>query len=275
MERSIQDRWKITTNAISPVHTASAVLPQGYFEDFDPFLLLMEDRFGYGAFDKHPHRGIETVTLVLNGEIDHFDSVTGSGDTLRAGDFQLMTAGKGVIHNESPAKDGHVHLLQLWLNLPRQHKMTAPRYQNLLASDVPHFHGENVHVKVYSGQSNGVRSPLSHYVPFDFLDVMMMSDSSISHSLPASYNGFIYVLEGEAQFGAEKVSASKGEVLWLGDAEGETSKITISTRTNTRFVLFAGEPIMEPIVARGPFVMNTEEEIKQAYSDYRTGEFLE
>ena len=274
MKRSIKNKWKINTNVVSPVHTANSVLPPGYFEDFDPFLLLMEDRFGYGAFDKHPHRGIETVTLILDGEIDHFDSVTGSGGTLKAGDFQLMTAGKGVIHNESPAKDGQVHLLQLWLNLPRQHKMTAPRYQNLLASDVPNFHGENVLAKVYSGHSNGVSSPLSHFVPFDFLDVTMMSDSSFSHSLPASYNGFIYVLEGEAQFGVEKVSASKGEVLWLGDAEGETSEITISTLTNTRFVLLAGEPIMEPIAARGPFVMNTEEEIKRAYSDYRTGKFL-
>jgi quercetin 2,3-dioxygenase len=274
LKRSIKGKWKVTTNVVSSVHTASAVLPQGYFEDFDPFLLLMEDRFGYGAFDKHPHRGIETVTLILDGEIDHFDSVTGAGGTLTAGDFQLMTAGKGVIHNESPAKDGRVHLLQLWLNLPRQHKMTAPRYQNLLASDVPNFLSQNVLVKVYSGQCNGVSSPLSHFVPFDFLDVTMMSDSSFLHGLPASYNGFVYVLEGEAQFGVEKVLASKGEVLWLGDAEGETSEITISTLTNTRFVLFAGEPIMEPIVARGPFVMNTEEEIKQAYSDYRTGKFL-
>ena len=135
--RDIKKTWTVNARRVSPIHTAGAILEPGHWQEFDPFLLLMEDQFSKGAFDFHPHRGIETITYIIDGRINHYDNATGAGGTLVKGDFQFMTAGKGVIHNESPEEGDNVHLLQLWVNLPRKHKMTEPRYQNMHAKDMP------------------------------------------------------------------------------------------------------------------------------------------
>ena len=118
--RDIKKTWTVNARRVSPIHTAGAILEPGHWQEFDPFLLLMEDQFSKGAFDFHPHRGIETITYIIDGRINHYDNATGAGGTLEKGDFQFMTAGRGVIHNESPEEGDNVHLLQLWVNLPRE-----------------------------------------------------------------------------------------------------------------------------------------------------------
>jgi quercetin 2,3-dioxygenase len=273
--RGIKKVWIVHERKISAVHRAGAVLEPGNWDDYDPFLLLMDDKFEKGAFDVHPHRGMETITYVIDGAINHYDNVSGEGGKLKRGDFQFMTAGRGVVHNESPEEGESVHLLQLWVNLPREHKMAEPRYQNIVKEDAPVRQEEGAFVRVYSGSSGSVVSNTLNYVPVLFVEIIIDSDASFSQDLPGSYNGFIYVLEGSGTFGENRVEATKGQALWLDDADSqEQSFIKITATDRLRFVLFAGAPLYEPVVARGPFVMNTEEEIVQAYADYRNGEFI-
>jgi redox-sensitive bicupin YhaK (pirin superfamily) len=273
--REIKKIWTVNEQKISPIHTAGPVLPPGPWKDYDPFLLLMEDRFEKGAFDIHPHRGMETLTFVIDGNINHYDSATGAGGTLEKGDLQFMTAGSGVVHNESPADGERVHLLQLWVNLPRKNKMVKPRYQNMHASDMPVRQENGALVRVYSGSSGDVVSNTLNYTPITFVEMTLEKGASIIQDLPGSYNGFIYVLEGSGTFGENKVEVKKGQAMWLGSAdEASRSGIQVSANEKLRLVLFAGEPLREPVVARGPFVMNTEEEIRQAYRDYQEGKFL-
>ena len=273
--RDIQKVWTVNERKVSDVHSAGAVLEPGYWEDYDPFLLLMEDKFEKGAFDVHPHRGMETVTFVIDGTINHYDSASGDGGKLQAGDLQFMTAGRGVVHNEAPADGERVHTLQLWVNLPRKDKMTAPRYQNMRAEDMPVRQEDGAIIRVFSGSSGDIVSDTLNYVPVTFVEMVMESGASVSQDLPGSYNGFVFILEGSGTFGENKVVAHKGQALWLGAADATNmSYINVSANEKLRLVLFAGEPIMEPVVSRGPFVMNTEEEIKQAYADYRNGVFI-
>jgi quercetin 2,3-dioxygenase len=272
--REIKKIWTVNEQKISPIHTAGPVLPPGPWKDYDPFLLLMEDKFEKGAFDVHPHRGMETITFIIDGNINHYDSATGAGERLEKGDLQFMTAGSGVVHNESPADGEKVHLLQLWVNLPRKYKMVKPRYQNMHAKDMPVRQENGALIRVYSGSSGDILSNTLNYAPVTFVEMVLEEGASISQDLPGTYNGYIYVLEGSGTFGENKVEAKKGQAMWLGSAnDGEMSSIHISANENLRLVLFAGEPIKEPVVAYGPFVMNTEEEIRQAYQDYREGKF--
>lgn len=272
--RNIKKVWTVSGRKVSDIHVAAPILEPGHWEDFDPFLVMMEDQFEKGAFDVHPHRGIETVSFIIDGSINHYDSATGDGGILRKGDLQFMTAGRGVLHNETPADGESVHMLQLWVNLPREHKMTEPRYQNMRAEDVPVRHENGALIRVYSGSSGDVVSNTLNYVPVTFVEMTIDSGASVTQDLPGSYNGFIYILEGSGQFGENKVEAKKGQALWLDSvAAEELSGIQVTANENLRLVLFAGEPLNEPVVARGPFVMNTEAEITQAYSDYRNGVF--
>jgi quercetin 2,3-dioxygenase len=272
--RDIQKVWTVQERKISAVHRAGAVLKPGHWEGYDPFLLLMEDKFEKGAFDIHPHRGLETITYVIDGTINHYDSVTGEGGKLESGDFQFMTAGRGVVHNESPEEGESVHLLQLWVNLPQKYKMVEPRYQNIHKEVAAVRYEEGALIRVYSGSSGSVVSNTLNYVPIIFVEMIIENGASISQDLPGSYNGFIYVLEGSGSFGEDNVQAKKGQALWLGAADLELSLIKVTATEKLRIILFAGEPLKETVVARGPFVMNTEEEIVQAYADYRNGKFL-
>lgn len=136
-DREIKKIWNVFERQVSDIHSAGAILEPGNWTDHDPFLLMMEDKFEKGAFDVHPHRGMETITFVIDGKINHYDSASGEGGTLEKGDLQFMTAGRGVVHNETPADGERVHILQLWVNLSRKNKMAEPRYQNLPAKDMP------------------------------------------------------------------------------------------------------------------------------------------
>ncbi|MGA5689798.1 pirin family protein [Cytobacillus pseudoceanisediminis] len=273
-KRKIASIRKVYLQEHSPIHAAGPVIEPGNWEKFDPFLLMMEDKFQKGAFDIHPHRGIETVTYVIEGAIEHFDSHSGEGGVLGPGDVQWMTAGSGVVHNEVPSEGITAHSLQLWINLPSGKKMTAPRYQNLKGSEVPVREEDGVIFKVFSGSSKGVVSPALNHVPVTMVEANMKKGAEASQDLPGSYKGFIYILEGSGVFGENEAYAAKGQVLELGDGGDAGSEIFIKAEEPLRFLLYAGEPVKEQVVARGPFVMNTEAEIRTAYKEYMEGTFL-
>lgn len=275
VQRDINRTWTVQHQQNSPIHIAGMVLDPNNMNEFDPFLFLAEDFFQKGTFDFHPHRGIETVTYVIDGKLDHFDNKAGKGELL-PGDVQWMTAGRGVIHIEDPAEGETVHSLQLWVNLPREHKMTEPRYQNLRSGDMPVREEAGAVIRIFSGSSGGVQSNTKNYVPVTMVEINLEPGATISQDLPGDFNGFMYILEGNGFFGKSKTEAKKGHVLSLSKGEkGQESEITIQAKEKLRVLLYAGRPLNEPIVARGPFVMNTEEEIRQAYRDYMDGKFAE
>lgn len=273
--RGISRVWKVSHRSPGrgPHIRQGFVLEPGHWEEFDPFLLLAEDWFQKGTFGDHPHRGIETVTVVLEGHLEHRDNHGGHG-LLGPGDVQWMTAGSGIVHAEEPVTGETVHSLQLWLNLPRAEKMTQPRYQDLSGDRIPARHVDGGRVRVFSGSSGEVTSSTLNHVPVTAVELLLDAGASVVQELPASYNGFLYVLEGSGQFGVDETPGEQGQVLWLGSAQGAAhSEITIRAERPLRAFLFAGEPLREPVVAYGPFVMNTEDEIRQAFADYRSGKF--
>ncbi|MCL6517853.1 MAG: pirin family protein [Alicyclobacillus sp.] len=248
------------------------VLEPGHWAEFDPFLLMAEDWFQSGTFDLHPHRGIETVTYVIEGHLRHFDNRNGSGE-LGPGDVQWMTAGRGVIHEEDPVPGETVHSLQLWVNLPRSEKMAEPRYQNLLAKDMPVRGVEGGWARVFSGSSGGVQAPTKNHVPVTMVDIHLDAGASFMQDLPGDYNGFLYVLEGRGRILADGTEGAQGQVLWLGRSDKAESRVTIEALESLHVLLYAGRPVREPVVAYGPFVMNTRQEILQAIEDYQNGRF--
>jgi redox-sensitive bicupin YhaK (pirin superfamily) len=273
-KRSIKKVRTAEINHISHKHKNSLILEQGRFQEYDPFLFLAEDWFERGSFDVHPHRGIETVTYIMEGKLEHYDSSTASKDELGPGDAQWMTAGRGVIHKEDPAPGETVHSLQLWVNLPAVDKMTEPRYQNLRSAGMPVRTEEGAVIRVFSGSSGSVTSSTQNVVPITLVEFTLEPGVTVKQDLPGSYNGFLYVLEGEGEFGSERTKGEQRQVLTLSRQEGiESSELEITANTKLRVLLYAGQPINEPIVASGPFVMNTEEQIRQAFEDYRNGKF--
>lgn len=240
----------------------------------DPFVLMAEDFMPHGAFGHHPHRGIETVTLVLEGAVEHYDSAGNEG-VLQAGDAQWMTAGRGVVHNESALPGSIAHTLQLWVNLPASRKMTKPRYQTLRGTTLPIRRETGVEVKVLSGRSGVAVSPTLNHVIVTALDMRIAPDAAFSEQLEAGVNAFILVLEGEARIGSSERSVRAGELAWLTrDDREERSVVAVAAGDRgCRALLFAGRPLREPVAFGGPFVMNTPSEIKQAYADFRSGRF--
>lgn len=272
--RGIRSVRNVVYEETSPTHKVGLVIEPGNWREYDPFLLMAEDFFQRGTFGMHPHRGIETVTYVIDGKLEHMDNRTGGG-VLLPGDVQWMTAGKGIIHTEDPAVGETVHSLQLWVNLPSDKKMSEPRYQNMRAQDMPVRYEEGASIRVFSGSSKGVKADTKNHVPVTMVEFILEPKATISQDLPGSYNGFLYILEGEGTFGSKNTAGKKGQVLWLGRGdEAEMSEIEIHAKEKLHVLLYAGQPIGEKVVARGPFVMNSEEEIAQAYKDYREGKFV-
>jgi redox-sensitive bicupin YhaK (pirin superfamily) len=274
-QRNIKKVWSAALNRISSGHSNSLILEPGHWEEYDPFLFLAEDWFGRGSFDVHPHRGIETVTYVMEGKLEHYDNKTEESDELLPGDAQWMTAGRGVVHKEDPAVGEQVHSLQLWINLPGHEKMTEPRYQNLRRGNMPVRTEEGARIVIFSGSSGGVHSDTKNVAPITMVEITLEPGITVKQDLPGTYNGFLFVLEGEGIFGREETKGAQRQALWLGSGEeGRPSEISVTATTRLRVMLYAGEPIREPVVARGPFVMNTAEQIRQAYQDYRDGKFV-
>lgn len=236
--------------------------------NLDPFLLL--DEFAVlapGGFPDHPHRGFETVTYMLQGKFAHED-FCGHKGIIGPGDLQWMTAGKGIVHCEMPATKELNHGLQLWVNLGSKDKLVEPRYQELKDKDIPRKTENGVTVKVIAGESMGVKSPVYTYTPTMYLDFTLEPKSKFTQPVPNNFNGFIYVLSGSALFGSKKFKGEAHHTLVLS----EGSELIFETEDSPcKFVLIAGKPHNEPIAQHGPFVMNTKDEIFQAFTDFQSG----
>jgi hypothetical protein len=252
------------------------VIGQPALPDLDPFLLL--DEFGsddpsayIAGFPNHPHRGFETVTYMLAGRMRHRDNAGNEG-LLGPGSVQWMTAGRGIVHSEMPEQDhGLMQGFQLWVNLPAKDKMTAPRYQDIPADSVPAADlGGGVTARVLAGEIAGVRGPVDPGATQPiFLDVALPAGAEATIPLPAGHNAFVYVYVGEASVGdpAERLPSGRIGVLSHGEA------VTLASGDGARLILVAGKPLGEPVAKYGPFVMNTEAELRQAVEDFRAGRF--
>ena len=244
----------------------------------DPFLMLdhfgSEDPVDYMAgFPWHPHRGIETVTYMLEGEVEHKDSMGNTG-VIKSGDVQWITAGSGIIHQEMPREyEGKMTGFQLWVNLPKTDKMTDPRYQDIPSSQIPVMKWKEISVKIIAGNFQGVVGPVREIVgkPL-FLDIAVPENTEQTLDIDKDHTVFVYVFEGSGFFNPKKekriqtgtmAKLVKGDQLFIG-----------SGNKPFRFLLIGGKPLREPIEWRGPIVMNTKEELYQAFEDFHHGSFV-
>jgi redox-sensitive bicupin YhaK (pirin superfamily) len=244
---------------------------------FDPFLMLDDFRSDrpedYRAgFPWHPHRGMETVTYMLEGEVEHGDSM-GHAGTVGAGGVQWMTAGSGILHQEMPRPvDGRMGGFQLWVNLPAASKLMDPRYQEFPADAIPTVRGDGVTVRVIAGEHGGARGPVTAIVAAPtYLDVALEPGATFEHPVPAGQNAFAYVFDGASAFGTAGAVARDGHSIRFGDGGPVRAE---AGPTGAQFLLVAGTPIGEPVAWRGPVVMNTDEELREAFRELRDGTFV-
>lgn len=258
--------------------------PQASFSDFDPFLLL--DEMGpmdlgpgqaKGAPD-HPHRGFETVTYMLSGEMQHKDS-QGRAGRLTPGDVQWMTAGAGVIHSEMPSAEftragGRMHGFQLWVNLPKRDKLMKPRYQEIPGAQIPKATTPDglVSVSVIAGEAMGKQAVIETRTPIIYLHYSIKPGGVATQQVSSTYNTFAFIVDGAGLFGAERERAKDGQmVLFAQDGDEVRIENPSDAKETLDLLLIGGMPLNEPIARYGPFVMNTEAEIHQAFEDYRRG----
>jgi redox-sensitive bicupin YhaK (pirin superfamily) len=244
----------------------------------DPFLLLDEfqsdDPNDYlSGFPDHPHRGFETVTYMIDGAMEHKDSV-GNRGRLGAGSAQWMTAGRGIVHSEMPKQErGLMWGFQLWVNLPRARKMIKPRYQDIAPARIPELDIQGARTRVVAGNAFGTTGPVSGIdVEPLFLDVAVSRGVRFQAALPQGHNAFVFVTDGAVRVGPSNREVRRGQLAVLSRA-GETLTATCDA-TSGRMLVLAGRPLGEPVARRGPFVMNTDDEIQQAFDDYRSGRLV-
>jgi len=251
----------------------------------DPFLLF--DHFSFDGppdvplfgFPTHPHRGIETVTYMLEGSIRHRDSL-GNVGVISAGDIQWMTSGRGILHEEMPKRGpaGRVNGFQLWVNLPAAKKMTQPRYQEISAEDIPTVELDDVRVRIVAGEFAGVEGPVIDIAARPtYMDITLEPGTAITLPASSGHSAVAYVFDGEGLFGVTgDTSGTYAQALsMIVFSDGDCMQIEASPARAVRFMLMTGAPFKEPIFAYGPFVMNTLEEIIQAYNDLRNGTFIQ
>lgn len=238
----------------------------------DPFLILADDDFAHNTFADHPHKGIQTVTHILKGSLTHYDSKTAGGGKLSEGDFQIMTAGRGIIHNENPDRGTSVRVLQLWVNLSPENKKQPGNYQDLSKANVPVKEIEGGNIQVFAGEIDGVKSPMDLLTPFDYAQVNLQKGATYEFPVQAGFNTYVYGLEGEFKINDEQLKAFDTVRFEISE---EADVISIEATEDMSLVVFSGEPIKEPVAAQGPFVMNTHEELQEAFASYRNGTFLE
>ncbi len=263
-------------------HVRSMISPQTHGEELSPFILLdyaapetftpTAERRGVG---QHPHRGFETVTIVYDGELAHRDS-TGAGGTIGPGDVQWMTAARGILHEEFhskafAAKGGTMEMVQLWVNLPAKHKNAEPGYQTLLDKDIPSVDlpGKAGTVRIIAGHYDGHKGPARTFTPIDIWDVHLHRDKSATLAFPEGHSLAVVVLAGTIELNGGEVVRT-GQLAVLDRRGGE---ITLEANGDAKLLVLSGEPIDEPVVAHGPFVMNTVGEIRQAMLDFQSGRF--
>lgn len=251
--------------------------PSAGIEQVSPFLLLHHagpDVYAPGAIkarlSPHPHRGFEPVTFLYSGKIHHKDS-TGSEGFLESGDVQWMTAGSGIIHSEGPSaafanEGGTMELIQLWVNLPRDHKMTTPKYQDIKKASIPVLQENGFEISIVAGEYKGIKGPASTFTPILALMMHFTEGGFITVDIPTGYNTVAYLLNG-------KITSNGIDLEQYNTAiykpDGET--VTLSAQTNGQLLFLSGQPINEPVISYGPFVMNYPGEIKQAILDFENG----
>jgi redox-sensitive bicupin YhaK (pirin superfamily) len=245
--------------------------------EFDPFLLF--DHFAFNdplegplrGFPYHPHRGIETVTYMLEGSTSHRDSL-GNAGLIGPGDVQWMSSGRGILHEEMPRRgpSGNIYGFQLWVNLPSHLKMSEPRYQEVAAATIPTYEKNGVRIRVVAGTVENVTGPVVDIAAAPlYLDLQLASNQEWTQPIPSGHTALAYVFEGEGVFSGQTIAA----VRLLKFTDGD--HIQIKTENNpVRFMLMTGAPFKEPIVPYGPFVMNTLDEIKQTLAELRNGTFI-
>jgi quercetin 2,3-dioxygenase len=248
----------------------------------DPFLLF--DHFGsdnpddyMAGFPMHPHRGIETVTYMLAGTVNHRDSM-GNAGSIGAGDVQWMTAGRGILHEEMPRpRHGEMAGFQLWVNLPARLKMTQPRYQEISSAQIPEIHTKDGgSVRVIAGVADGIQGPVTEIAADPtYLDVLVPANASFTQPVARGHAAFAYVFAGRGRLGVtdEKDGETVAPPRLVVFDDGDLVEVR-ATEEPVRFLLISGKPLYEPIVRYGPFVMNTVEEIEQALRDLRNGTFV-
>ncbi|SDL34268.1 hypothetical protein SAMN05660337_2709 [Maridesulfovibrio ferrireducens] len=251
----------------------------GYFEAslFDPFLMLDDFRSHnpedyIKGFTWHPHRGIETITYIHSGDVEHDDSLGNKG-IISSGSVQWMTAGSGIVHQEMPKGDKNGSMLgfQLWANLPASHKMIEPCYREITKTEIPEIIRKNgTKIKIIAGTVNGVKGPARNIaIDPEYLDCTVPAGLEFVHPLNKEYTAFIYIIEGQ---GSVNGSVVKNRALVLFD-KGEELAVTAG-KNGLRFLLISGKPLDEPIFWRGPIVMNSMEELEQAFQEYQDGTFV-
>jgi len=274
IQRSTDSHW--VGNGF-PVRTVFSYQDKG----LSPFLLL--DYAGPARFepsteprgvDWHPHRGFETVSIAYEGEVEHEDSA-GNRGRIGPGDVQWMTAGAGILHKEMHGRSlsergGNFELVQLWVNLPAKSKMTAPGYQTLLAGDIPALKlAGGGRVRVIAGEFEGAKGPAKTFTPINLWDLRLPAGASVDLRLPEGHTTALFALKGKALLnGTQTVGEAE---LALFERDGE--EISVKAETVTTILVLGGKPIEEPVIGYGPFVMNTQQEIRQAIADYQEGRF--
>jgi redox-sensitive bicupin YhaK (pirin superfamily) len=284
MENNIR-KIKVSLKSRSTFEGAGVRLKRafGYAdESLDPFLLLDDfhsdnPRDYIKGFPWHPHRGIETITYMLHGKVEHGDSL-GNGGVIKEGDVQWMTAGSGIIHQEMPKKGNQDPLLwgfQLWANLPSSHKMMNPRYRDIKKEQIPelYFNNNTVKVKIISGEINGTKGPVQDIITDpEYLDIEISPQSEFRHKIKRGHNVLAYVIKGEGYFDQNHAELISKETLVIFN---DGDEVLISTNDKSvRFLLISGKPIREPVAWRGPIVMNTEKELRLAFKEYQNGIFI-
>jgi redox-sensitive bicupin YhaK (pirin superfamily) len=245
---------------------------------FDPFLLF--DHFAFNdpvegplkGFPMHPHRGIETVTYMLDGSVNHRDSL-GNAGLIGPGDVQWMTSGRGIMHEEMPRRgpSGTIAGFQLWVNLPAALKMTKPRYQEVSAATIPAARRECAVIRVVAGEVDGVRGPVTEIAADPvYFDVTLEGNEAFVYPVPRGHMALAYVFEGAGRFGADAQRVEAVRMVVFDDGD----QVEVRSEGGVRFMLMAGAPFREPIAPYGPFVMNTNEEIQRAIYELRNGTFI-
>jgi quercetin 2,3-dioxygenase len=246
--------------------------------EHDPFLLF--DHFAFNnplegplrGFPMHPHRGIETVTYILDGSVSHRDSL-GNAGVIGPGDVQWMTSGRGILHEEMPRRgeSGNIYGFQLWVNLPAAQKMGQPRYQEVNSSTIPIIEKDGATIRLVAGELDGIRGPVTEIAASPlYMDVKLAPGSSFIYPVPSGHTVLAYVFEGTGEFSGEVIE-SVSMVVFNNDGD----QIEVKSESGVRFMLIAGAPFKEPIVPYGPFVMNTAEEIQQTIAELRNGTFIQ
>ncbi len=252
---------------------------------FDPFLLF--DHFAFNdpregpilGFPTHPHRGIETVTYMLEGNVRHRDSIGNTG-VIGPGDVQWMTSGRGILHEEMPQRgpDGRILGFQLWVNLPAALKMSRPRYQEVSAASIPVMEKGGAKVRLVAGEYEGCQGPVGEIAAKPvYMEVALEPDRELSLPAPEGHRAIVYLFEGEGLFGldGDGIGEYAQALHMLAFEDGDHLRVRTGPASPARFMLITGAPFGEPIFPYGPFVMNTLEEIQQALADLRSGTFVQ